>query len=188
MWTEYKDEGEQPTQGVLASITLNEKYMNSMAGDPTRVSIEQLVKPLEIFQLDKYDIQYIVDMQLVEQRTSQNVTLIVLYKGDISQIVGTRARYPITRLAVFQLQSAGSEPVLTEKIETGDLFTDPPQSNILKEVFSIKALPFYADRILTSASSNDDYCYLVTPYSICLVRLESNRVTEIFTSTLGLTI
>ena len=77
---------------------------------------------------------------------------------------------------------------MTEKIETGDMFTDPPQSNILKEVFTIKALPFYADRILTSASSNDDYCYLVTPYSICLVRLESNRVTEIFTSTLGLTI
>ena len=65
---------------------------------------------------------------------------------------------------------------------------DPRQSNILKEVVTIKALPFYASRILTSASSADDYCYLVTPYSICIVRLESNRVTEIFTSTLGHTI
>lgn len=44
------------TQGVLASITLNEKYMNAMSGDPTRVTIEQLVKPLELFHLDKYDI------------------------------------------------------------------------------------------------------------------------------------
>ena len=59
---------------------------------------------------------------------------------------------------------------------------------MLKEVVTIKALPFYAERILTSASSADDYCYLITPYSICLVRLESNQVTEIFTSTLGLTI
>ena len=53
---------------------------------------------------------------------------------------------------------------------------------------TIDALPFYADRILLSASPNDDYCYLLTPYSICLVRFESNRVTEVFTSTLGPTI
>ena len=53
---------------------------------------------------------------------------------------------------------------------------------------TIEALPFYADRILTSASTSDDYCYLITPYSVCLVRLEHNRVTEIYTSTLGLTI
>ena len=30
--------------------------MNAMAGDPSRVAIEQLVKPLEIFQLDKFGI------------------------------------------------------------------------------------------------------------------------------------
>ena len=52
----------------------------------------------------------------------------------------------------------------------------------------IEALPLYASRILTTASTLDDYCYLVTPYSLCLVRLESNRVTEVLTSTLGLTI
>lgn len=52
----------------------------------------------------------------------------------------------------------------------------------------IEALPLYANRILTTASTIDDYCYLVTPYSLCLVRMESNRVTEIFTSSLGLTI
>ena len=46
----------------------------------------------------------------------------------------------------------------------------------------------YANRILTTASSTDDYCFLITPYSLCLVRLERNHVTEIFTSTLGLTI
>jgi len=70
MWTEYKDADDQQTQGILASITLNEKYMNAMSGDPSRVSIEQLVKPLELFQLEKYDIQFIVDLQLVEQRTN----------------------------------------------------------------------------------------------------------------------
>ena len=55
-------------------------------------------------------------------------------------------------------------------------------------MITIEALPFYADRILTTASPYDDYCYLVTPYSLCLVRIESNRVTEIFTSNLGLII
>lgn len=118
--------------------------------------------------------------------------LIVLYKGDISQIVGTKARYPISRLAIFQLQANTSSepPVLTEQIrlDAGALQADPWQSNVLKEVVTIKALPFYANRILKSASPADDYCYLVTPYSICLVRLESNRVTEIYTSTLGLTL
>jgi len=52
----------------------------------------------------------------------------------------------------------------------------------------MEALPLYANRILTTASATDDYCFLVTPYSLCLVRLESNRVTEIFTSSLGVTI
>ena len=34
------DADENHPQGVLGSITLNEKYMNVMAGDPSRVSIE----------------------------------------------------------------------------------------------------------------------------------------------------
>lgn len=40
-------------------------------------------------------------MQLVEQRTSQTVLLLVLFKGDIDKMVGTKARYPVTRLAIF---------------------------------------------------------------------------------------
>ena len=40
-------------------------------------------------------------MQLVEQKTSQSITLLVLYKGDIDKMVGTKARYPVTRLAIF---------------------------------------------------------------------------------------
>lgn len=55
-------------------------------------------------------------------------------------------------------------------------------------MMTMEALPLYANRILTTATATDDYCYLVTPYSLCLVRLESNRVTEIFTSSLGITI
>ena len=65
---------------------------------------------------------------------------------------------------------------------------EPQLSCVLKFSYTIEALPFYADKILTSASTSDDYCYLITPYSICMVRLESNRVTEVFVSTLGLTI
>lgn len=48
-WADMMDADENHPQGVLGSITLNEKYMNAMAGDPSRVSIEQLVKPLEMF-------------------------------------------------------------------------------------------------------------------------------------------
>lgn len=53
---------------------------------------------------------------------------------------------------------------------------------------TIDALPFYANQILLSASTSDDFCFLLTPYSFLLVRFESNRVTEVFTSTLGVTI
>ena len=83
--------------------------MNAMPGDPSRVLIEQLVKPLEFFQLSGYGIQYVVDIQLVESRTSQTISLLVLYKGDIDKMVGTKARYPVTCLAIFELQGAGLE-------------------------------------------------------------------------------
>jgi len=115
MWSEMRDADENQAQGVLASIQLNEKYLNAMAGDPAKVCIDQLVKPLEFFQLDKYGIQFIADMQLIESRTNQTVSLLVLYKGDIDKMVGTRARYPVTRLAIFQLQGAGLEPPAQEE-------------------------------------------------------------------------
>ena len=62
MWDELRDLDEPIVQGVLCSIQLNEKYMNAMPGDPTKVAVEQLVKPLEFFQLDRYGIQFVVDM------------------------------------------------------------------------------------------------------------------------------
>ncbi len=49
MWTDIRDVDEGQAQGVMASIQLNEKYMNAMSGDPGRVAIENLVKPLEFF-------------------------------------------------------------------------------------------------------------------------------------------
>ena len=61
-------------------------------------------------------------------------------------------------------------------------------SPCLKFMMTIEALPFYADRILKTASAVDDFCYLVTPYSLILVRIEANRVTEIMTSSLGIVI
>ena len=65
------------------------------------------MKPLEIYQLEKHGIQFIVDMKLIEQRTNQTVTLVVLFKGDIDKMVGTKARYPVTRLAIFQVMGYG---------------------------------------------------------------------------------
>ena len=103
-------------------------------------------------------------------------------------MVGTKARYPVTRFAIFKLQGSNivDPPVIIE--ESKAQFLEPHMSSLLKPTLTIEALPFYADRILASASTSDDYCYLLTPYSIILVRLESNIVTEIYTSTLGLTI
>jgi hypothetical protein len=49
----------------------------------------------------------------------------------------------------------------------------------------IESLPFYCKKIVLSASIHDDYCYIVTPYSIIMVFLENNRITEIQTSTLA---
>ena len=46
-------------------------------------------------------------MKLIEQRTNQTVTLVVLFKGDIDKMVGTKARYPVTRLAIFQVMGYG---------------------------------------------------------------------------------
>jgi len=58
-------------------------------------------------------------MQLVEQKTSQTITLLVLFKGDIGSMVGTKARYPVTRLAIFQLNQGGSaEPTVVEDSKT----------------------------------------------------------------------
>lgn len=73
------------------------------------------MKPLEFFQLDRYGIQFIVDMQLVESRTNQSISLLVLYKSDIDKMVGTKARYPVTCLAIFELQGAGLEPIVIEE-------------------------------------------------------------------------
>ena len=102
-----------------------------MSGDPGRVTIESLVKPLEFFQLEKYGIHYIVDMQLIEQRTNQTVTLMVLFKGDIDKMVGTMARYPVTRLAIFTLQGASSE----ERAEESKAAEQ--STSILKHVMTI---------------------------------------------------
>lgn len=43
------------------------------------------------------------DIQLIEQETTQAVNLVVLYKGNIDKIVGTKAKYPVSRIAVFEL-------------------------------------------------------------------------------------
>ena len=74
----------------------------------------------------------IVDIQLVEQEANQSVNLIVLYKGEIDKMVGTRARYPLTKLAVFDLTYGGDN-----KSGEGGAAT-------LKLVMTIDSLSFYA--------------------------------------------
>lgn len=49
MWNELRENDEGDTQGVVSSVWLSEKYMNVMSGDPHKVSVKNLVKPLEFF-------------------------------------------------------------------------------------------------------------------------------------------
>ena len=45
-------------------------------------------------------------------------------------------------------------------------------------------MSFYARQIIPAASPTDDYVYVLTPFSIYLIRMEKNRVTEIQTSSI----
>ena len=77
-----------------------------MSGDPTRIPIETLVKPLEFvnltqFSTEKDTIYYIQDLKVVELRSSNTINVLVLFPGDIDKMVGTRARYPVYRLCIF---------------------------------------------------------------------------------------
>jgi hypothetical protein len=85
---------------------LNERYLHCMSGDPSRIPIESLVKPLEFvnftqFNTEKDTIYYIQDLKVVELRSSNTINVLVLFPGDIDKMVGTRARYPVYRLCIF---------------------------------------------------------------------------------------
>ena len=49
----------------------------------------------------------------------------------------------------------------------------------------MESLPFYSRKIVPSYSPMDDYCYIMTPYSVCMVKIDNNRVTELQTCTLA---
>jgi hypothetical protein len=53
--------------------------------------------------LKSFGVGMIDDIQLIEQETTQSVNLVVLYKGNIDKMVGTKAKYPVSRIAVFEL-------------------------------------------------------------------------------------
>ena len=139
-----------------------------MSGDPQNVNIESLVKPVNYSYLRGFGINVIIDIELVEQEASQNVNLLVLYRTDIDKMVGTRAKYPLVSLAVFDLTYGGknSEGGVSE----------------LKLVTTYDSLSFYAKKIIPSPLPTEDYCYVLTPFSIYLIRMEKSRVTEIQTS------
>ena len=104
---DYIDQDEDGNfSGMRARI--NEKYLHEMSGDASRVPIDQLVKPLDYVNLNEYgtdrgNIFFIIDVQLIELRASQTLNVLVLYRGDIEKVVGTRARHPVCKLAIFQL-------------------------------------------------------------------------------------
>jgi hypothetical protein len=146
---------------------IDEKYLNAMAG--TRdLTVQQMIKPLVSHNLRQFGIVAIEDIQLVEQETTQSVNLLVLYKTQLDKMVGTRAVYPVTHLAVFELTYG--KPTLDDQCV-----------NEIKLITTVTELSRYATRIIP-ATPIDDFCYLTTPYSLCLVRLEKNRVNEIMTS------
>ena len=147
---------------------LNHNYLNVISGEPQRIDIESLVKPINFCDLKQFGIQVVVDIQLIEQETNQSVNLLVLFKKEVEKAVGSKARYPTSCLAVFELTYGG------ERASGG--------VSSLKLVMTIDALSWYSRRILPAASPVDDFCYILTPFSIYLVRMEKNRVTEIQTS------
>ena len=90
---------------------LNQDYLNVMSGSPQTIDIESLVKPVNFCDLKNFGIYVIVDIQFVEQEANQAVNLIVLYKKEVDKAVGTRARYPTTCLAVFDLTYGGDNAI-----------------------------------------------------------------------------
>lgn len=62
-----------------------------------------MIKPLVSRNLREFGIVAIEDIQLIEQETTQSVNLLVLFRTQIDRLVGTKARYPVSQLAVFEL-------------------------------------------------------------------------------------
>lgn len=73
-----------------------------MSGDPS-IPIQQLLKPLRWCNLAQFGIRYVTDALLIEHASVRKQYLYVLYKGDINKMVGTRAKYPIHKLAIFEV-------------------------------------------------------------------------------------
>jgi hypothetical protein len=87
-------------------------------------------------------------------------------------MVGTQARYPVSKLSVFELTFGKAQKSISPELVG---------VNELKLWHTIPDLSYYATKIVP-AMPIDDYCYVYTPFSIYLIRLEKNRVNEIQTS------
>ena len=79
--------------------------------------IHHLLKPLRWANLAQFGIHYVTDALLVEHSSVQKHYLYVLFKGDINKMVGTRAKYPIHKLAVFEVLQSDSFPDTTNADE-----------------------------------------------------------------------
>ena len=87
-------------------------------------------------------------------------------------MVGTQARYQVSKLSVFELTFGKAQKSISPELVG---VTE------LKLLHTIPDLSYYATKIVP-AMPVDDYCYVLTPFSIYLIRLEKNRVNEIQTS------
>jgi len=81
---------------------------------------------------------------------TQSVLLVVLYKSNIDKMVGTQARYPVSKLSIFELAfEKAQKSVSAESFGVTEL----------KLLHTIPDLSFYATKIIP-AMPIDDYCYV----------------------------
>jgi hypothetical protein len=66
---EYLTEFEKKMPEAMPS-RLNQDYLNVVSGEPQRIDIESLVKPINFCDLKQFGIQVVVDIQLIEQETN----------------------------------------------------------------------------------------------------------------------
>ena len=77
-------------------------------------------------------------------------------------MVGTQARYPVSKLSVFEITFGKAQKSISPELVG---VTE------LKLLHTIPDLSYYATKIVP-AMPVDDYCYVLTPFSIYLIRLE----------------
>ena len=106
---------------------------------------------------------------------SEVVHILVLHKAHLQHLVGTKARYNISKVTIFELKPP-SGGIL------GQLASDGCMQ--LNKLITVEELTCYTQKIVKTPS-NCDYLYMITPFSLYLLRYEKNRIANIMTSSAG---